>query len=235
LRDLARNHPSSDVRREAVETLGHALPPEEARRLLHDIALTNTSEDACREAVETLAQLPGGVGLKDVREIARKHADPEVRREAVEELGHNSQSADVVDDLVHVAENDASADVQREAVETLGERPETRAHDEVARLARQHPHTDVRREAVETIGAALPPQEAVRVLSQIADEEAAQDVVYEALETLTELPSGAGVEPLVKIARQHSNPAVRQEALKILVESDDPRARAMFDRALRER
>ncbi|HZL84306.1 MAG TPA: HEAT repeat domain-containing protein [Candidatus Krumholzibacteria bacterium] len=235
LRDLARTHPDTNVRREAVETLGHVLPPEEARRELQDIALNNTSVDACREAVETLAQLPGGVGVKEVRELARTHSNSDVRREAIEELGHSLPGNDGIDELLRAAQSDASEDVQREAVETLGERDEARAHELVARLAREHVRAQVRREAVETVGAALPAADAVRVLTNIADNERDTDVVREALETLSELPNGAGIEPLVKIARTHEDAEIRREALKILVESDDPRARALFDRALQER
>jgi beta-lactamase regulating signal transducer with metallopeptidase domain/HEAT repeat protein len=234
LRELARSHPSHDVRREAVETLGEALAPDAAREVLREIALTNTSQDARREAVETLAQLPGGVGMQDVREMARRHPDPEVRREAVEELGHLLSTAEAVDELRRVAEEDPNVDVQREAVETLGERLEPRARELVVRLAREHPRTDVRREAVETMGRMLPAAAAARALARIAAEERDPDVVREAMETLAELADGAGVPVLVEIARTHADAEVRRQALRTLVDSDDPRARSFLDRALRE-
>jgi HEAT repeat protein len=63
--------------------------------------------------------------------------------------------------------------------------------------------------------------------------DASLDVQFEAIETLLELPDGAGIPAVIAAAREHKNPEIRREALKELAESDDPRVRALFDRVLR--
>ena len=61
------------------------------------------------------------------------------------------------------------------------------------------------------------------------------EVRREVLDMLAELPDGAGVPDLIRIARSHPDAEIRREALRLLVESSDPRAQALFDRALKER
>ena len=232
--ELARSSRSDQVRQEAVETLGESMPADKARALLREIATSNPSEQAQREAIETLAQLPGGEGMDDVRKLARTHPDVDMRRQAVEELGQ-VDDATAVAELEKIADQDASVDVQREAVETLGQRPERRAREALKRFAREHPSVDVRREAVETLGEALEPKEAVRVLAGILNDTRETDVAREALETLGELPDGLGIPEIIKAARSHPDPELRREALRALVDSDDPRARSFLDRAMDER
>jgi hypothetical protein len=47
-----------------------------------------------------------------------------------------------------------------------------------------------------------------------------------------ELPGGAGIPAVIAAARGHQSRELRIEALKALAESDDARARSMFERAL---
>jgi hypothetical protein len=60
-------------------------------------------------------------------------------------------------------------------------------------------------------------------------------VQSEALETLTGLRGGAGVGALIELAREHPDPEVRKDALQQLLDSDHPEAKALFDRALKQK
>src|SRR5256884_633639 len=79
---LARAHADPDVRREAVEGPDHQSDP---RRLPGLIATppSDPAEDVQREAVEGLGEMKEP-GLRAVIDIARTHADPDVRRRPVE-------------------------------------------------------------------------------------------------------------------------------------------------------
>ena len=49
---------------------------------------------------------------------------------------------------------------------------------------------------------------------------------------LSQLHNGAGVEPLIKIARSSTDPRLRKKAIFWLGQSDDPRALALFEELL---
>jgi HEAT repeat protein len=76
--------------------------------------------------------------------------------------------------------------------------------------------------------------ETAAFLKRIALADKSTDVQMEAIETLLELPDGAGIAALVDLARDHPVPDVRKEALQRLLESDHPSARAVFERALKK-
>src|SRR5207302_5874305 len=57
LLDVARHHPSFDVRRKAVAALGEMGPPDSAADVLEHMALHDSSEAVQQEAVEALGHL----------------------------------------------------------------------------------------------------------------------------------------------------------------------------------
>jgi HEAT repeat protein len=73
----------------------------------------------------------------------------------------------------------------------------------------------------------------VSLLKSIALDDRSTTVQLEAIETLGDLPDGAGIDALVDLARDHPMANMRKEALEALVDSDHPKARAVLDRALR--
>ena len=90
----------------------------------------------------------------------------------------------------------------------------------------------MRAEAVETLGECPPAPEITEILKGIAQRDTSQRVRDEAIETLSELEDGAGISALIELARSHSDEHTRRCALEALLESEHPRARAIFDRAL---
>ena len=102
----------------------------------------------------------------------------------------------------------------------------------MAQLALSHPNVEARREAIETLGEHGPTPTALDVLTKVATSDRDEDARREALEALGELHDGVGIPALIDIARSHPNQQMRMEAMKRLVESDDPRAKALFERVL---
>jgi HEAT repeat protein len=90
----------------------------------------------------------------------------------------------------------------------------------------------VRAEAVETLGETPAAATSVTLLKRIALDDLSTNVQHEAIETLSELPDGAGIGALVELAREHPAESIRKQALEVLLESDHPKARKLFDRAL---
>jgi len=68
-------------------------------------------------------------------------------------------------------------------------------------------------------------------LSDIARREDSGEASREAIETLAQLPGGAGIPALIDLARNHSDPEMRRQAMHVLVDSDDPQARQAVEHA----
>ncbi|HJU67760.1 MAG TPA: HEAT repeat domain-containing protein [Gemmatimonadaceae bacterium] len=233
VRELARTHSNPEVQREAVETLGEHLPPAEALTVLEAIVTGDAHPDVQREAVEALGELETDAALAVITRFARSHANGDVRREAIETLGEKGGTDAAMVVLDELAQDSRDPDDAREAVESLGELGTARALERVAAIARRHAHTDVQREAIETYAEHARTDDAVKLLTEILAGEASEDVHNEVLDSLEELDGGAGIPVLVEAARAHPNREVRAEALRRLAESDDPRAKEIFERALR--
>jgi HEAT repeat protein/beta-lactamase regulating signal transducer with metallopeptidase domain len=239
LTELARTHPHVDVRREAIETLGDVMAPQSLVPLLKDLAAADPDARVQEEVVDTLAGIEDPAGLKTIRELAQSHASANVRREAVEALAHRASAhtnarehAEIIELLSTIATTDAEINVRAEAVETLGEIDDPNALERLRELARTHPDDRVRAEAVETLGDVKSPSTSVSLLKSIALGDHSTDVQREAIETLGDLADGAGISTLVELAREHSAEGMRKLALEALLESDHPKARELFDRAL---
>ena len=255
--ELARTHPDVEVRREAVETLGDAMPPQAALPQLKEF-LADRDPRVQEEALDAIGGIDSTSGVETLMELARSHPNTNLRREAVEALadrasgqgagagegkgegkgageGKGSASQSVVALLSTLATTDHEIDVQIEAVETLGEIGGAVAVAQLRKLATTHADERVRVEAIESMGESDASRaETADVLKQIALAEKSQRVQFEALETLADLPDGAGIAALVDLARDHPSASTRQEALERLLESDHPDARALFERALKK-
>lgn len=74
---------------------------------------------------------------------------------------------------------------------------------------------------------------AVQGLTGLVTENDSDEQVKEsAIFALSQLHHGAGVEPLIKIARTSTDPRLRKKAIFWLGQSDDPRALALFEELL---
>jgi HEAT repeat protein len=242
--ELARTHLNVDVRREAIETLGDAMPEGKAVEMLKEF-LTDRDPLVQEEAVDTIAGIEDSSSLETLMQLARSHESTRVRKEAVEALADrahehdegkaSAEQAKIVELLSTLATADRDIDVQTEAVETLGEIGGAAAVAELRKLAGTHAEERVRIEAIESLGESrAPAAEMAKFLKGLALSDKSEDVRSEALETLADLPDGAGIAALIDLAREHSSAETRREALERLLESDHPDAKAFFERALKK-
>lgn len=154
---LARSHPSSELRREAAEALGqrgHHDSAEQSKvvELLASLARTDRDPDVQVEATETLGEVGGAAALAQLRSLAESHRDERVRSEAIETLGEQETSgADVAAFLQRRALAEPSSEVQNEIIETLAQLHGGSGIPALIELARDLPSGDARRRALETL------------------------------------------------------------------------------------
>ena len=232
--EIARTHPSPDIRRTALEQVADHVSSAQALELLAQIARTDQSSDVQRAAVENLGELHDDRAYRLLVEFARTHPVSDVRRAAIETLGEVGKTDSVIAILDGVAQNASDQDVARAAIETLAELHDARALARLARIARRSSgDVDLRQAAIEQYAENAPADSAVALLKGILASDAPEDVYAKVLESLEEIEGGAGIPVLIDAARSHPNREVRADALRRLAESDDPRAQKVFDQTLR--
>ena len=209
---------NNDVREEAAEWLGRHPDPT-ALALLARAARNDRLSDVRREAAEAVAEMKLPAATDSLIALAGGLRDIDARREAVEGLAEKSDPRALAA-AVEVARNDDNMDVRREAVETLGEFKDGAGVPNLIELARTDRSSDIRMEAVETLGEAGKPEEALRVLRQIIEEDPQEDVAREAVETLAELDAPGAAAILRDLAVRHPRGEVRAEAIETLAELD---------------
>ena len=148
---IAREHPSPEVRAEALDQLsdlgGSALVGE----VLINLALSSTDPDLRLRAVEGMEDLPTEEAVTLLGRVAFESQDPGVQRQAAETLGEvgSTGALQLLDRLAREATNEG---VARQAVESMGEFPEDVAGPLLRRIATEHPSARVRREALDQLG-----------------------------------------------------------------------------------
>jgi hypothetical protein len=75
--------------------------------------------------------------------------------------------------------------------------------------------------------------QAIGIISQAIDNDPDVEVKRQAVSALSQLPRNEGIPLLIKLARSHTNPVVRKQAMQRLGQSNDPRALSFFEEVLR--
>jgi len=75
--------------------------------------------------------------------------------------------------------------------------------------------------------------QAIGIISQAIDNDPDVEVRRQAVSALSQLPRNEGIPLLIKLARSHTNPVVRKQAMQRLGQSNDPRALSYFEEVLR--
>ncbi len=232
LAEIARADRETDVQREAIESLGETQHPD-ALAVVWELASSHPSVDARREAIESVGEAsPDGPTVARIAQLARDESDHDVAGEAVETIAETGH-ADAAGIIAEIARTHPEPEVRRMATETLAEVGDRDAAIRLlGEIAASDADPEVRREAVETLAEAAPAERFVAAAERLLGSEPSEAVWHEVLESLEELKGGAGIPALVAAARSHSNLEIRRRALDVLAESDDPRARKLFEDAL---
>jgi beta-lactamase regulating signal transducer with metallopeptidase domain/HEAT repeat protein len=202
LESIARTDARPKVQGAAAEALGDAAPVEQAFQALRDLAAQHPREEVQRRAVEAMGDIELAGVLKELDHIARTHASEQVRVTAVEAM-------------------DADKDAETKAVLT--------------RLATDAGSDRVREAAVEAWAKDGPtPEQAAWLWKKMADDGLPDPHgrVQMALLNGFEEMGSRGIELVIAVVRSTKNREIRKQAMEILAESDDPRAKKELARIL---
>lgn len=142
-----------------------------------------------------------------------------------------AQSVDFLKTLVNPALNAAMRDHSESALSAIALHRDAAASGAIVDLAKNG-SPRLRQRALVWIARRAESQ-ALGIISQAIDSDPDVDVKRQAVSALGQLPKNDGIPLLIKLARAHTNPVVRKQAMQRLGQSNDPRALSFFEEVLR--
>ena len=124
------------------------------------------------------------------------------------------------------------ARVTRPALVALGMNEGTAASRALVAIARTHSMPDARKDALFWLSQRAGDQLAPGAIAEAIEKDPDTAVRRQAVFALSQLPKDESIPKLIEVARSNRNPAVRQQAMFWLGQSNDPRAIKFFEDVL---
>jgi HEAT repeat protein len=140
-------------------------------------------------------------------------------------------AAQSVEFLKAIATNVTVRDQSESALSTMALHRDAAASTAILELAKSGTPR-LRQRALSWIARRAESQ-AAGIIAQAIDNDPDAEVKKQAVAALNQLPGGEGIPLLIKLARSHTNPVIRKQAMQSLGQSRDPRAIAFFEEVLR--
>ena len=122
--------------------------------------------------------------------------------------------------------------VTRPAIVALGMTEGTVASRQLVAIARTHPQPGVRNDALFWLSQRAGDSLAPGAIAEAIEKDPDTDVRKRAVFALSQLPKDESVPKLIEVAKNNRSPAVRQQAMFWLGQSNDPRALKFFEDVL---
>ena len=164
------------------------------------------------------------------RLVAQNQPD-RIRRSVPFWLG-NARGRRGLDTLRRIVKEDPSVEVRKKSVFGISQSEEPDAIETLIATARANDQTPVRGEAIFWL-AQKAGRKASAAITERIEQDPDTDVKKKAVFALSQLPKDEGVPLLINVARTHSNPVVRKQAMFWLGQSKDPRALEFFAEVLK--
>jgi HEAT repeat protein len=228
---IARSDPEREARRAAIHQLGESRRESVIDELMKIYAASNADTHIQTTVLHALSEMRFPRAEAKLLEIARTGASPEVRAQAIHRLGERGTES-VVDELMKLYEADQNQRVRSQILRAFSEMKSTRAEDKLFEVARRSESRPLRSQAIHLIGERAG-RRSLEMLSETATAtDGDTEVQLQAVRAISERPAEESVPLLIKIARTHQHQVVRQQAIRRLGESGDPRAVEFFKELL---
>jgi HEAT repeat protein len=198
--------------------------------ILKRILADDPSVEVQKGAVFGVSQSKEPPAFDTMAALVRDHANARIRSEAVFWIAQKSD-ARAPKIIMDALEKDPSPEVRKKAVFALSQLKDNAGVDALVRVARNGPDAATRGEAIFWLGQKAG-QKAAAITERI-DQDPDTEVKKKAVFALSQMPKDEGVPLLINVARTHSNPAVRKQAMFWLGQSKDPRAIEFFAEVLK--
>ncbi|HEX8852782.1 MAG TPA: HEAT repeat domain-containing protein [Pyrinomonadaceae bacterium] len=228
---IARSDPEREARRAAIHQLGETRRESVVDELMKIYAAADADTHIQTTVLHALSEMRFPRAEAKLLEIARTGASPEVRAQAIHRLAERGTET-VVDELMKLYEADQNTRVRSQILHAFSEMKSTRAEDKLFEVARRADSRPLRSQAIHLIGQRAGRRSLDMLSATATANDADTEVQIQAVRAIGERPAEEAVPLLIKIARTHQNQSVRQQAIRRLGESGDPRAVEFFKELL---
>ncbi len=203
--------------------LGEAGPAPSAA--LFQSLYRNAEDDELRiRLLAHIAEARNDQALSFLEEVLQKEKSERVRRATVHELtGYDSQKS--LEILLRAVRQDPSDAVRKEAVQTIGCLESSAAESALIEVAKAGPSPSVQREAIHVLSERTSAGVIACLGSIINGQGQPRESQHAALEALARMESAGALKGLIQVARTHTDPRLRHEAIDYLRERESPEAR----------
>jgi len=222
--EIAKAGPSPSVRREAIHALSQRTSPAIVECLGSIINSQDQPRENQRAALETLARMESTEALDMLLQVAKTHADPRVRHEAIDNL-RGRTSPKVVSCLVSIINQDKLEAVQGKALEILARLESQEALDMLVQMAQTHANSRIRHRMIDELRE-HPSPKVISCLVGIVNQDKDEAIQRQALEVLAQMESQEALGMLIRVAQTHANLRMREQAMDRLRDRASPEARA---------
>ena len=190
LETIGRDHPSTEIRREAIDQLMELrVGGAGGGELLLEIALGQADEESRADAVERMVDLPIDEAVRLLARVALEADAAAVQAEAAEALG-DVGTPEALEALGRIVSSDVSEEAVLEAVDAIGEIGTPEGLAVLEGIVDGSATERLKLEAVEAIGDGFPRDLALAALQRIVTEHPSARVRREALDQLADLGGG---------------------------------------------
>ncbi len=228
---IAKGDADREARRRAIHQLGEMERESIVDELMNIYAAAQTDPTIQTAVLHALSEMQSQRAEAKLLEIARTGASAEVRAQAIHRLGERA-SETTVDELMKIYNADTSTQVRAQILHAFSEMQSDRAEDRLFEIARRNDSRELRSQAIHWIGERAGRRSLDMLSETVNNANGDTEVQLQAVHAIGERPAEEAVPLLIKIARTHASPHVRQYAIKQLGESGDPRAVEFFKELL---
>ena len=220
---IAKTHPKLWIRRIAIDYLRDRISPEIKMDLENVIENQEEQEKIDLRKVEALARAENKAALDMVIRMAETHANPRVRKEAVNELRDHDSSEVIKCWLNVINKQDELEEIQREALDRLSDIETKEGMDLIVQIADAHPDSRIREEAIDKLRENVSPKIISYLINIINKPEELEKIQRKALDRLGDMETEDVSDWLLQIANTHPDWKIREEAIDKLRENKSPK------------
>ena len=211
--DIAKNHRDAAIRKEAIFWVGQDAESPKIIDMLKEFALTDPDPGVQKKAIFSLSQVPPEKGLPLLVNIAKKHKNSAMRKEAIFWLGQEAESQKIITALEEFAFNDPEPEVQKKAIFSLSQASAEKGLPALINVAKKHKDIAMREQAIFWLGQNAESQEIINTLRNFAFDDPDVGVQKKAVFALSQVSNAKGLPLLMNIARKHKSSEVREQAI----------------------
>ncbi|MFN8570761.1 MAG: HEAT repeat domain-containing protein [Gemmatimonadaceae bacterium] len=213
---LAREHSREEMRSKALEALGELEEPDTVLPILKSVVEKDPSAEVRKNAVDAIAELKTSASAAVLKDIARNHSDPELRRKAIEVLADQDDKSAAFELLSGLLTSPASEKDQQAAIEQLADLEDGRVLATLERVASTNPSLRVRKSAVEAMAGTKDHRAAIEAVDKVVWRDGDVELQKAALDALDSFEDEGQVARLSKVSQDHPRLEVRKAAIEKL-------------------